>query len=73
MPLVNDRPLAASMSKVKLSFRLTLLVVNAVLARELSNTMVWLPVASAAAIATASLKLTPLVTLMVAVSVVLVT
>ena len=61
------------MSKVKLSFRLTLLMVKAVLARELSNTMVWLPVTSAKAIATASLKLTPLLTLMVAVSVVLVT
>ncbi|MNQ38328.1 hypothetical protein D3C85_519010 [compost metagenome] len=73
MPLVNDMPLAASMSKVKLSFRLTLLMVKAVLARELSNTMVWLPVISSPAMATASLKLTPLVISIVAVSEVLVT
>lgn len=42
-------------------------------ASELLNTMVWVPVASAAAMAMDSLKLTPLIRSIVAVSVVLVT
>ncbi len=61
------------MSKVRLSLSDTALRLSVCPARLLAKTMVWLPVLSAAAMATASLKLTPLLRSMVAVSVALVT
>ncbi len=74
VPPVINSPLAASVSSVRLSPMLRLPARLMVCpARAPLKTMVWLPVASAAAIATASLKLTPLPGSMVAVSVALVT
>ena len=73
VPPVNVRPLAWSISNVRLSLIATVLRFNVWPTRLLAKTMVWLPVASSAAMAMASLRLTPLLTSMVAVSVALVT
>ena len=71
-PLIM-RPEAESALRVRLSFIARLPANDTALLKLLEKTSVWLPVASAAAIATASLKLTPSLTLITAVSVVLVT